>query len=251
MSAYSDAVLATSSLVAYWRLNETVGLPQDSKSTNHATAEIGTVLRNQAQGFPNDPVSMRFQPGSNFTVPHASPLWLNGAFTVEFWAKVANFPATSAFPGVMKKGNAATSGATGGWLVWYFGGNPNAPAGQLDMKRSTASAPHDTSSNGVLLTTSAWKLVHWTYAGGTATPLVYVDGSLAQTGTSTTYATLTSTNVLELGRADDQTGDLFLSNIALYSDVLDATTIANRYTLGQQAPAAEVPQIGVTMGSIY
>ena len=85
--AYNDVILATPGLVAYWRLGEASGLPQDSKGTNHATVVGGTPTYGVPGAVDGDN-AIEFDPGDWFIIPDASALDVgNFPWTIEIWMK--------------------------------------------------------------------------------------------------------------------------------------------------------------------
>jgi len=86
MSTYAETVLATSGLVAFWRLNESSGEAKDSKGTHNGTYAGGVTL-SQAGPIPSDPTSksVAFN-GTNarVTVPASAELQ-PAEVTVEAW----------------------------------------------------------------------------------------------------------------------------------------------------------------------
>jgi hypothetical protein len=85
--AYQDVILATPGLVAYWRLGEASGLPQDSKGTNHATV-IGGTPTYGVPGAVDGDNAIEFDPGDWFIIPDAAALDLgNFPWTIEIWMK--------------------------------------------------------------------------------------------------------------------------------------------------------------------
>lgn len=72
--------------VAYWRLGELSGNPQDSVGTNHVTALVGTAQYGQP-GFllPGDPdYCVRLGGAAGFVTPDAPALDVGDNFTIEF-----------------------------------------------------------------------------------------------------------------------------------------------------------------------
>jgi hypothetical protein len=87
--AYSDLILNTAGLVAYWRLGEPTGAAVDSTGINHGAiqgtptrAVSGLIANNANQAIAGDGAS-----GTRVAVPTNASLNLTSAFTIECWIR--------------------------------------------------------------------------------------------------------------------------------------------------------------------
>src|SRR5207248_10201537 len=94
------------------------------------------------------------------SVPDDASLRLNGAFSIEFWARETSFVNT--WPGILRKGGATATG----YLIYYK------PDGTLSFKRGGTEA---VTASGAL-STNRWRQFVVTYDGSTLR--WFVDGAL-------------------------------------------------------------------------
>ena len=232
--AYRDAVLAETSLVAYWELQETSGTAAaDSKSTH-----TGTFSGTYTLGSPSAPgagplgamwlntgvqsVALALAGNGYVTIP-AFAVASGGAISVEAWV----YPTVSGQNGSVIWKNPVNAE----WGLFIEGG-------VLKWRGNSSAA----TLNGPTLTLNAWSHVVATQTGTTAT--LYVNGSQAATGTVTAIAddTTAGTNDLNIGRFNSNyylTGKI--EQVALYNAVLTATQVSNHYTASTQYK----PSLGV------
>jgi hypothetical protein len=89
--AYADEVLSDSP-VAYYRMDEASGQPQDSSGNgNHTTVTFGSETYSQSGAITSDPTSTGIQFNtvtSNFEAPDHASLDVGSVFTVEGWLKL-------------------------------------------------------------------------------------------------------------------------------------------------------------------
>jgi PKD repeat protein len=222
--------------VAYWRLGESSGSAACDVTGAHGGSYSGSVALGQAGALSGDAnTAARFSAGGQASVPQSAALNLNGAFTLEAWVKPAALPA-SGWPGLMRKGQAQLTGASGGWLLWYARDTRT-----LNFKRENSDK---TVPGWTLGPVGTWTYVAVTYDGAAQNTLrFYLNGSLVGTSTGPPggYPALSSTDVLQLGRGDDTTGNHTVDEIALYSTALSGAGILQHYQTGAgsaQAPTA-------------
>lgn len=211
-ATYSSSVLADSPL-AYWRLGETSGTTAVDSSGHVNGTYSGGVTLGQSGALPSDgDLSTLFNGSSGMvSVPDSAALRLNGAFTVEFWAKEKSF--VNSWPGLVVKGASATAS---GYLIWY-GSN-----GAVHFKRNNV----DLATPAGALTTTAWHYFAVTYDGSTLR--WYVDGrSVASSAVA--LPTNTGTAALQLGRGD-QYGNQYIDEVALYGTALSAARVTAHFS---------------------
>lgn len=166
LARYPSAVLADSPF-AYWRLGESTGtIAVDSAGRNDGTYNNGPTLSvsGALAGDPNTAVDFG---GSNdfMTVVDFPLLRLNGAWTLEFWAKLDAPAFPSTFPALLAKGDSGT-GATG-WLIYVNSLNTSfAPS----FKRAAIEV-----GTSIELSTTTFQHFVLTYDGVTA--VWYVNGT--------------------------------------------------------------------------
>ena len=148
------------------------------------------------------------------TVPDAASLRLNGAFSIELWAKMSRFANT--WPGLVLKGPSSTAD---GYLVFYT------PSGQVIFKRNNREF---VTTAGVLSTAKFTHLVV-TFDGSSAVRW-YVDGVLNSTTTATFPASV-GTAPLMLGRGD-QFGAQAIDEVAVYNTALTAAAVNDHFVTG-------------------
>lgn len=216
---YASAV-RDSSPVAHWRLDDRAELSAADFSGNGRTGSYGgsewTTQRGASGPLIDDEdAAVRFR-GGEVTVPDSSALRLNGAFSIEFWARKDAFVNT--YPALLRKGAAGGTGEE--YAIWYNS------AGELHFNRNGVSV--DTSVGAL---TSEWRHFVLTYASGTAR--WYVDGVADATGPKTvTYPTITATNGLQIGAGVDA-GHHDLDEVAMYATALSGDAVAAHYKAGR------------------
>lgn len=205
-SAYAAAVVASSPL-AYWRLDEAGGgTAVDGSSNGRNGVYAGGFFTNQP-GAVRGGAAVRFDTSGCVEVPDAAALRLNGAFTIELWARMDRFLNT--WPGLVVKGAAATAD---GYLVYYD------TSGRVILKRNNvevASAPG-------ALRTDRFTHLAVTYDGSTVR--WYVDGALSASAAAS-FPTNSGSSLLAIGRGD-QYGDHTVDEVAVYGSALSAATLA-------------------------
>ncbi len=238
-SVYGTTVAAEPGLVGYWRVGETVGTAAcDAAGTNSGTY-TGVHTKGGAGALTGDADKATRFTGGYVSVPDQAALALNGAFTIELWAKPETLPATGA-PGLIRKGKAWLADATGGWLLWYA---PDTL--QLTLKRQNKSHR----AVGWKLTSGAWSHIVVTYDGTTANTLrYYTNGQLIGTsaGLAGGFVALTSTAVVEIGKGDTTVGDASVDEVALYGSALSGAAILTHYQAGQGTLGAPSAPTGLT-----
>jgi hypothetical protein len=209
--AYASAVLADQP-VAYWRLGESSGTTAvDSSGHVNGTYASGVTLGQPGALSSDSNTSALFNGSSgSVNVADSAALRLNGAFTVEFWAKQKSF--VNSWPGLMVKGPSAN--ATG-YLIWYSSN------GALHFKRNNV----DIATPAGMFTSTAWHHYAVTYDG--ATLRWYVNGQLVSSK-AVAFPANTGTAMLQLGRGD-QYGNEFIDEVAIYPAALSASRIGAHY----------------------
>jgi acid phosphatase type 7 len=229
-SSYSSTVL-NDGPIAYWRLGETGGTTAaDASGNGHAGTYSGGVSLGSTGAIAADSNSAATFNGSTgqVSIPDTSGLRLNGAFSIELWAKTTSF--VNSWPGLLVKGSASTAN---GYLIWY------GSDGTLHFKRNGYDF---TTPAGAI--TSSYKHLVVTYDGTTAR--WYINGALVRTAT-VSYPSSTDTSALMLGRGD-QYGAEGLDEVALYDKTLSAVQVSAHYSQGVST-ASPTPSAGPTSAS--
>ena len=149
------------------------------------------------------------------SVPDAESLRLNGAFSIEFWARMDGFANT--WPGILQEGKSWTSG---GYLVWYEAN------GRLHFKRNNA----EWVSPPAAIAADRFRHVVITYDGSKLS--WYVDGALASAGPASWPANANADPLL-IGRGD-HAGRQTLDEVAFYATALPATRVTAHYQAGRR-----------------
>ncbi|MDQ1684890.1 MAG: hypothetical protein QOC82_1627 [Frankiaceae bacterium] len=209
---YASTVLADDP-VAYFRLGETSGTTAADASQHTTGTYSGGVALGQPGALHSDSNPAALFNGSTglVTVRDSAALRLNGAFTVEFWAKLKSF--MNSYPGLMVKGPSATAN---GYLIWYSSN------GTLHFKRNNV----DVATPAGVFTTTAYHHYAVSYDGTTLR--WYVDGK-AVASRAVTYPANNGTDPLQLGRGDNY-GNQFLDEVAFYPSALTPTRVGAHFT---------------------
>ncbi len=220
MSAYSAVILAESSLVSYWKLDEPSGTSAaDSKGANTGTYS-GTYTQG-VMGIGGDGgTAVNFATSGQVTVGNPSNLQLVAPFSLEAWI---NIPNTSDTDPVMVKYSGA-SGFAG------YGIRLNATtSGRVDFWCGSA---WDTGT--VTLTANVWHHIVCTLSGTTGT--IYVDGVQDKTGTVTVNLSTAANFVI----GEDNLGQVtkaIIDEVAVYNTALSSGAVAAHYAAGIAARA--------------
>ena len=214
----------------FWRLNETsASSPAADASGNGRTGSYsGGVTLGQPGATAGGTAAAYDGSSGATTIPDASPLRLNGPFTIEFWAKMTSF--TNSWPGVLRKGAAGTAD---GYVVWYTSN------GTLHFKRGNL----DIATPASELVTSAYR--HFALVDNGSTATWYVNGSAVSSG-QLAASLSAGTDPLILGQGD-QAGRQALDDVAVYNSALSAARIAAHVNAapvtgsGQQPTAPGAP----------
>ncbi len=214
---YPSTILADSPL-AYWRLDETSGTVAHDQLLIHNVTYLGGPTLGQPGALVGDP-DLAITIGNNeyVSVPYNANL-NPSVFSVEIWGKPTSGP--SKLLGLMasRKGNQ-------GWAL-YVGTN-NTWQFVINNGASTITV------SGGSVKYNVWPHLVATFDGKTA--LLYVNGNLTGSGsTSAAYQPQTS-NVLTIGQGEPNQKNWFRGSLdepAVYSTVLSASRIQKHYGLG-------------------
>jgi hypothetical protein len=224
--AYSARVTATPGLLNYWRLGEASGTSAvDAKSadngtyTNTPTLGVAGVIANDSN------TAVQFN-GTNSYVSAARQISTD--FSIEFWFKstqdysndLGNPHCTYWWQGAGLV-DADTSGSANDFGISLCSGKIT---GGVGGSPDVAVVSSGTYNDG------AWHQVVMTRAQATGLVQLYVDGASVGSTTGTTNA-LTSTATINFGRSAAGTNYFAgtLDEVATYSTVLSAATIASHY----------------------
>jgi hypothetical protein len=193
----------------FWRLDETgAASPAADASGNGRSGTYSGGVTFGQPGATAGGTAVGYDGSSGATtIPDASPLRLNGAFTIEFWAKMSSFVNT--WPGLLRKGAAGTAD---GYVVWYTSN------GTLHFKRGNL----DIATPAGELVTSAYR--HFAFVDDGTNATWYVNGSAASSG-QLAASLSAGTDPLILGQGD-QAGKQLLDDVAVYNSALSAARIA-------------------------
>lgn len=213
-TAYASVVLGDGP-VAYWRLGETSGTAAADSAGSNAGVYSGGVSRGVAGAVSGDPNGAAGFDGATgkVSVPDADGLRLNGAFSVEFWARLSSF--ANSYPGVLRKGASWTAN---GYLIYYTSD------GKVRFKRNNQEVATPAGS----LVSTAFRHFVVTFDG--ANVCWYVDGALSVCAARSVPANA-GTDGLVLGQGDNP-GNQALDEVAVYAKALTASQIANHHSAG-------------------
>lgn len=124
MSAYSDAILATSGLVGYWRLGEASGPTADDSSTKgHDGTYNGTVTYGESSLAPggDDAVGL-LDPSAYISIPNHADFSGAGGFSIELWFRISAWDTDGSM--VSRREEAGDGGftiqASGGPFIHFY-----------------------------------------------------------------------------------------------------------------------------------
>ena len=219
---YQQAVLNTSGLISYWKMDNDNWI--DSKDSNNGTAAGGATFGTAKYGSN----SGSFDGTDDYiNIGNPDSLALTNNFTVEFWMKAA--VSQNALWDPISHGHTANTG----WVVQ----NSN-----TDYKLQLLFPP----SFGALYSTAAMNVNVWHHIvivrSSTSGLLLYVDGALNNSAPSNTSdITLTGYN-FTIGKdptnGRNYTG--FLDEVAVYSTPLSASTIAEHYNSSSKPTGTDI-----------
>ncbi len=241
MSVYSTAILAESSLINYWQLNETTGTAAaDSKGSSGLTYSGGFTLNQAGPAGVND-VGVAFNGTTGVASRAAAPGTQSSPFSIEGWIKTA------------------TSTHLGAWFNAFNGSANNVSLyantpSLLGMSIGTGSAWLALTTMTYTYADSNWHHIVVT-AEATASK-IYLDGVLIL---NTTYASNTpqlwTTSVpIQIGAyvGGSQFWSGSICQVAVYNSALNLGQIRAHYWLGSgvSTPPLIAPSVPVPMTSL-
>lgn len=221
MSNYSTAILTESSLVSFWRLNETSGTTAtDSKGSNNGTYTGGyTLSKNPIPSeLSTNSISLNGSTGYINVGTPVTTLPTSGLYTLEAWVNIPSSVNISSSPFALIYYGTLSSNQSNGLLVengglsnwWWLG------AGDAIYP-----VPYPINDGNWHHIVACWD--------GT-TRYMYYDGFLIGTqGKTGLSATL---NNLQLGLQGSAYYNGLLANCAIYNSCLSASSILNHYLTG-------------------
>ncbi|MBL9135193.1 MAG: immunoglobulin domain-containing protein [Verrucomicrobiales bacterium] len=233
---YPSAVLAKSP-VYYWRLNDKPTVPAADKASN--LGSLGAQSDGYYVGTASHPVagalaagsdtaaSVDATAGSAINIPYSSALNPATAFTVEAWLQ-PNADTTTANP-TCALSSGAFSDPRSGWLLYQID-----TGWSFRMYNQNGTATAVNISGGGAPAVGSWYHVVATYDGTTAT--LYVNGTVAGTGTPPSYVPSAGGSMFIGGRSDSSfwwNGQA--DEVAVYGKALTATEINDHYKNGTSA----------------
>jgi len=228
MSLYSDTVLAESSLLSYWKLDETSGTSAaDSKGTNTGTYQ-GSVTLNQSP-------TNTFIGGRSITLPGSSSAYVL-AKTAALLATLTNASVEAWFKTTVASGTGTAiycERAASGNAIWKL---EVTSAGVIKFTHRNTANTLDQPTAGTGYNNGAWHHVVITKAGTSIK--FYVDG--VQVGSTATLAgndTLTDSGMetwIGGDKADStQAWNGGLDEVAIYNTTLSSSAILAHYNASQ------------------
>jgi hypothetical protein len=218
----SDSPASPSSLVSYWRLNETSGTQAaDGKGLNHGTYTGGYTL-NEPGATTDGDRAVRFNGSTGYVaVPHSPTLNFSTALTVETWVRPAS-QAPNQYSTVISKPFTARAEPYNEFAL-----NTNAGAAATAEFQLATGGVRTSLGGTTTLPTDRYSHLVGTWNG--AVMRLYVDGvlqsSTAKTGTITNY-----NQPLHIGRLPSGNYlDGWVDEVALYSSTLTPAEVAQRY----------------------
>jgi Concanavalin A-like lectin/glucanases superfamily len=219
-ASYDDTILAETSLVSYWQLNEASGYPQDSKGANHVLGQSGTPVWGQTGVLASDPdtsiyfgtTACGFRTNTNTAgFPTGS-----AARTLEYWIKTAattGYHAGPQYGASQKFGLSLYNGQL--WLTdgltvnLYWGSGLNDGA----VHHFAAVVESATSIRG------------------------YVDGADMGAQTVAGVSTTLDASGMQIAAWTSNPTDGTIEKVALYNAALTSTRVAAHYSVGHDGPA--------------
>jgi hypothetical protein len=212
-ASYRDTVLGDDP-VAYWRLGEGPGSPTaaDESGNGRPGSFQGGVTSGLSGAVPGDTAASFDGQNDKVVVNDHASLRLNGAFSIEFWAKRNASPTT--WPGILNKNG---SWGPNGYLIWY------GSDGRMYLKRNNTQweAPA-----GSLATD---RLRHFVVTCDGSNVRWYVDGALASQAPAS-FPPNGGSAPLDLGYGDlGHPGAVVLDEVALYPVALSSAQVGTHY----------------------
>lgn len=217
--SYSSIVLAESSLVGYWKLDEASGTTAaDSSSGGHnGTYPSGVYLGEPGMHYADPDTSVQINGGS-IDIADASSLSLTGAFSVEF---TFAGDATASYEVLASHWG---SGTNGGWVIGIYADGTidfNIKSGTTTSFVATGSGFDDGNPHIV------------TCRRNGANMYIDIDGVRRATKTNATSGTLNdSTSPVRVGSANLAGYDDFVGHVekfSLYNDALSDAAVASHH----------------------
>jgi hypothetical protein len=217
---------------AYWRLNDSAQTPTPYPGTNLGSLGAsgngvysGVFTRPAAGAIEGDSAVAFLNPslGTGFTgsmnVPNNTALNPSGGFTIEFWAKPSNNTASLLSP---VNSMSFVSGRAG--YLFY----QNAATWQMRIGVTTSTTA--SILNGGTVTPNEWQHVVGVYSGGAAGIMtLYVDGIQVGTASASYEVNTDAPFCIGATSAPNRSFDGTVDEVAFYSAVLSADTIAAHY----------------------
>jgi uncharacterized protein YdeI (BOF family) len=214
---YSDAVMGTTGLAGYWRLDDSTALTAcDALDANPGTYSSGVTVGQAGALAGDSDKAARFNGSSTgkVSVPSTTSLSTADTFSIEAWVKRGTTGSTQVI--ATKQGSA--------WTLLLNASN------RLVLQSNTTNV---STSTAAVADTTTWHHVVATKSG-TAVKL-YIDGSDV-TGTVTNRTLANNTlAVLFGGGASSSFFNGTLDDVALYRTVLSPAQVTNHFLLGRAA----------------
>lgn len=244
-ASYPDEILSDGPL-AYYRFSETITVPSLDTAINagslgaagngvytgdYSRPVEGAIAGDGAVAFANPTLGTGYTGSMN--VPNQAALNPAGGFTIEMWAKPSN--ATAALLSPVNSMSFISGRA--GYLIYQNGATWQL---RIGVTTSTAASILD----GGVVTPNAWQHVVGVYSGGSSgTMRLYVNGALVGTGAATYEPNTDSPFCVGATAAPNRTFDGAVDEVAFYSAVLSAETIAAHHAARTTNAAGYADQI--------
>ena len=220
--SYGATINATTGLVNYYRLDETSGTSiADSEGTNTG-ALFATPALNVAGAITGN-TAINFDKATDYG---SIPRQVQNDLSIEFWFKSSQGTGTGAqwWEGAgLVDADSSSAGANDFGVALRSDGKVIAGTGNPEKSiLSSAGGYND----------NQWHHVVFTRQMATGSLVLYVDGAVAATGTSTNTGSLNTSAVIHLGKIASRTDRNYagaLDEVATYNTVLSAITVTNHY----------------------
>jgi concanavalin A-like lectin/glucanase superfamily protein len=237
MASYDATILAESSVLAYYPLNETSGTTANDKTSNAYNGTLhGTITLNQtklANGLDN---CMLFDGGSGYIVL-PNNVQVPEPLSYELWINSSNISANGIW-----LSESGLSGTESGWDVGAS--NQVFVAGHNGSYTSANSLVTSITYYIVVNIDTSNNYVLWVGKVGT-------DSAPSQWGTGNPGGGPTYTNPTQIGCRQNNPGQALyfkgnISSVAFYNNTLSQTQMNNHYTVGITTPTVTIS--GGTLG---
>jgi hypothetical protein len=233
---YAGLVKNHSSLVGYWRLDETSGNALDSSDNSNTGTVTGATQGSDKLTDQDDGASIDFD-GATGDVDVTSVAAITNIFdgtggTVEAWIKADSDGEGSL--GIIV-------GKLAGWMVYLSDESTGVSKLNFTVDFSTTDGRWRTTATAITNGTAHHIAITYDADAVGNNPILYVDGlviAIDEVTTPVGTRVTDTTNALIIGNqaADDRTFDGHVSEVAIYTAILTPTAIGKHYAAGFESP---------------